>query len=79
MAEYREVVIPGEKVENKKGRKLAAGVYQDGEAVLSKYVGIPRIDENEVSVIPLSGVYLPTIGDRIISIISEVEITIYKK
>jgi len=75
MAEYRDVVIPSEKIDARKGRKLGNGVYQDGENVFSKFMGIPRIDENEISVIPLSGVYLPNLGDRVIGIISGVEIS----
>ena len=75
MAEYRDVVTPGEKIDNRKGRKLGNGVYQDGEVIFSKFVGVPRIDENEISVIPLSGVYLPNMGDKVIGIISEVEIS----
>ncbi len=75
MAEYRDVVIPGEKIDDKKGRKTGNGVYQDGEIIFSKYLGVPRIDENEISVIPLSGAYLPNMGDRVIGIISEVEIS----
>ena len=75
MAEYREIVTPGEKIDERKGRKLGSGVYQEGESVLSKFMGIPRIDENEVSVIPLSGVYMPNIGDRVIGVVSGVEIS----
>ena len=75
MVQYREVVIPGEKIDEKKGRKLGNDVYQEGETVLSKVLGMPRAGENEISVMPLSGVYLPMIGDKIIGIISEVEIS----
>jgi exosome complex component RRP4 len=71
----REIVLPGEVVEERKGRKLGTGVYPDGEKVIAKVLGIPRTNEYEISVIPLSGVYLPNIGDRVIGIISEVEIS----
>ncbi|MBI4009642.1 MAG: RNA-binding protein [Candidatus Aenigmarchaeota archaeon] len=75
MAEYRDVVIPGEKIDGRKGRKLGNGVYQEGEIIFSKFVGVPRIDENEISVIPLSGVYLPNMGDKVIGIVEGVEIS----
>jgi exosome complex component RRP4 len=71
----REIVLPGELVDEKKGRKLGNGVYLEGEKVLTKFLGIPRINEYEISVIPLSGVYLPNIGDKVIGIISEVQIS----
>jgi exosome complex component RRP4 len=75
MAEYRDVVIPGEKIDGRKGRKLGNGVFQDGDNIFSKVLGVPRIDEYEISVIPLSGAYLPNLGDRVIGIISGVEIS----
>ena len=75
MSEYRDVVIPGEKIEQVKGKKLGKGVYSEGESVYSQLTGIPRINETEISVIPLSGVYIPTLGDRAIGIIESVEIS----
>lgn len=75
MTEAREIILPGEVVDEKRGRKLGGGVYLEGDKVFAKVLGIPRISENEISVIPLSGTYLPTIGDRVIGVISEVEIS----
>lgn len=75
MSEYRDVVIPGEKIEQIKGKKLGKGVYAEGESVYSQLTGIPRINETEISVIPLSGVYIPNLGDRVIGIIESVEIS----
>ncbi len=71
----RDIVLPGEMVEERKGRKLGAGVYLEDDKVFSKVLGISRVDENEISVIALSGVYMPKVGDRIIGIIEEVEIS----
>ncbi len=71
----KEIVLPGEAVEDRGGRKLGNGVYLEGEKVFSKFLGIPRIDENEISVIALSGVYIPKVGDRVVGVISEVEIS----
>jgi len=72
---YRKIVLPGEFLEEKKGRKVGRGVYFEGEKVFAKVLGIPRISENEISVIPLAGVYLPSIGDRVIGVIAQVEIS----
>ncbi len=71
----REVVLPGDELEERKGRKLGMGVYEEGEKVFSKFLGMPRINENEISVIPLAGVYLPRFGDRILGVIEEVELS----
>lgn len=71
----REIILPGEIIDKRKGRKLGDNVYLEGEDVFSKVLGIPRLGENEISVIPLAGVYMPKIGDRIIATISEIEIS----
>jgi exosome complex component RRP4 len=75
MKTLREVVLPGEFIEDRKGRKLGTGVFAEGEKVFSKVLGIARMDENEIYVIPLSGVYVPKVGDRIVGVIEETEIS----
>ncbi len=71
----REIVLPGDMLDERKGRKLGNGVYEENDKVFSKFLGVPRINENEMSVIPLSGTYLPRFGDRIIGIIESVEVS----
>jgi exosome complex component RRP4 len=73
--ETREIILPGEFIDEKKGRKVGPNAYWEDEKVFSKVLGIPRVNENEINVIPLSGVYLPKVGDRVIGIISQVEIS----
>lgn len=75
MTEVRKIVLPGELIEERKGRKLGKGAYAEEDKVFAKVLGIPRVDENEISVIPLSGVYIPSIGDRIIGVVQAVEIS----
>ena len=69
------IVLPGEIVEDKKGRKLGNGVYEEGDKIFAKVLGIPRINDIEISVIPLSGAYMPSIGDKVIGMIYQVEIS----
>ncbi|MEM5811065.1 MAG: exosome complex RNA-binding protein Rrp4, partial [Candidatus Aenigmatarchaeota archaeon] len=71
----REIVLPGDLLGERKGRKLGAGVYEENDKVFSKFLGIPRVSENELSVIPLSGTYLPRFGDRVIGIVESVELS----
>jgi exosome complex component RRP4 len=75
MMETKEVVLPGEFIAEKKGRKVSMGAYFEGEKVFAGVLGIPRIDDNEISVMPLSGVYTPMIEDKIVGIVQEVEIS----
>ncbi len=69
------IVIPGEFLEERKGRKTGKGVYFEDDKVFAKVLGMPRIDEDFVNVIPLGGIYNPPMGDRIIGIIKDVEIS----
>ena len=69
------VVIPGELLGDRKGRKLGQGIYVDGDKVYSKFLGVPRINDIEMSVVPLAGVYLPYYGDGVIGVIESVEVS----
>ncbi len=71
----RQVVLPGQDVGERKGRKLGNGVFEQGEKVLSKFLGVPRENELEINVIPLAGTYIPRFGDRVIGIIDSVEVS----
>ena len=71
----REIVLPGYEMGERKGRRLGNGVYEENDKVFSKFLGVPRSDENEISVIPLSGTYLPRFGDRVIGVIETVEVS----
>jgi len=73
--EVREVVTPGELIGERKGRRVGRGTYFKGEEVFSKVVGIVRSNENEISVIPLSGVYSPKVGDKVVGTISKLAIS----
>lgn len=72
---YREVVLPGEFLEEKKGRKLDNGVYVEDDKVFAKVLGISIITETEIKVVPMSGVYIPKINDKVIGVIDKVEIS----
>ncbi|MFH0711107.1 MAG: exosome complex RNA-binding protein Rrp4 [Candidatus Aenigmatarchaeota archaeon] len=69
------VVIPGELLEERKGRKIGQGIYVEGDKVFSKVVGVTRINDVEMSVVPLAGVYLPYYEDRVIGTIESVEVS----
>ncbi|MCX6820692.1 MAG: exosome complex RNA-binding protein Rrp4 [Candidatus Aenigmarchaeota archaeon] len=72
---HRSIVIPGEYIDDKKGRKLGDDVYEEGEKVFAKVMGIPVANENEIKIIPMSGVYIPNISDNVIGVITEVGIS----
>lgn len=69
----REIVVPGEELAEKGGRKLGNGVYFEDGKIFAKILGMPIVGDNEVKVIPVSGVYMPKINDNVIGIITKVE------
>jgi len=75
MSEKNEIVLPGELIGDRAGRKIGPGVFVEGEKVFAKVLGIPRVRENEISVISLAGVYIPKIGDNVVGTISSVEVS----
>lgn len=69
----RKVVIPGETVGDSKTLRAGHGTYEENGKIISKFVGIPGESDEYITVIPLSGVYVPKINDKIIGTIIEVE------
>lgn len=70
-----EIVLPGDFLDERKGRKVGKGAYFEGEKVFAKVLGVARVDQDFISVFPLSGEYLPSVGDRAIGTIEEVQIS----
>ncbi len=71
----RKIVLPGEYLEEQRGRKLGTGVYKEGTKVFSAVLGTPKISDTEISVIPLAGKYIPKVNNMVIGVIKDVEIT----
>ncbi len=61
----RRLVIPGEEVAEG-NIILGHGVYRDGEKVYSSILGLLDLKENRVRVIPMTGKYIPKVGDYVI-------------
>ncbi len=70
---YREVAVPGEFIDDKKGRKFNGNVYLEGDKVFSRVLGIPIVNDNEIRVVPMSGVYMPEANDKVVAVITQVE------
>ncbi len=73
--EARKIVLPGELIEEKSGKRVGSGAYVEDNKVFAMVLGIPMVNENQISVIPLSGVYLPQLNDKVVGVISEMQIS----
>jgi len=69
----REIVIPGELIGSSKTFKSSYGTYIEGDKIFSKFVGILQKNNDYVSVISLSGIYVPKPNDKIIGVVMGVE------
>jgi exosome complex component RRP4 len=70
----REIVLPGSYLGERKGRKVV-NCYVENEKVYSKVLGVLKVSEEEITVVPLAGKYFPKVGDRVIGRIEEIEVS----
>ena len=73
MTEFRKIVLPGEVLGDSKEKKSGYGTFEEDGRVISKFIGIPKEARDYISVIPLSGVYVPKTQDKVIGFITDVE------
>lgn len=69
------IVIPGEMIEELKGRRTGAGVYIKDDKAYAEVVGVVRGGMYEISVIPMSAKYIPEFGDKVVGVVSSLEIS----
>jgi len=72
MIETREIVLPGEILADVKEGRPGHGTFIEDGKIISKFLGIPKMGEY-ISVIPLSGVYIPKRQDKVIGFITGIE------
>jgi exosome complex component RRP4 len=76
--EQIQIVLPGDIVHTGIDFLAGQGTYRDNDTVKSKYLGILRKQEHSVKVIPLSGKYVPEVGDFVIGEVDFVNVFSWK-
>lgn len=71
LVKEKEIVVPGETLAEG-AFLIGRGVYKSDTKIISKRLGILHLESNRISVIPLSGKYVPKIGDVVIGQVSEI-------
>lgn len=69
----RQIVLPGEEIKTEKDLKSGQGTYEENGKIYSKFLGIQQEFGSFISVIPLSGPYMPKSGDKVIGVVTDVE------
>jgi exosome complex component RRP4 len=68
----RRMVIPGEFIAEG-GYKLGSGVYREDDKIYASVMGLLDIKGKSIRIIPLTGRYIPKVGDYVIGIINDIE------
>ncbi len=69
----REFVVPGDKIVSSMEFLPGKNCFRDGESIFSKRLGVVHLENHVISVVPLSGGYMPQIGDMVIGEIEDVQ------
>ncbi len=68
----KEIVVPGELMAGGMDYIPSLGTFREGEKVYSNFLGVVNIEGRALKVIPVSGTYIPKVGDIIIGQIEDV-------
>lgn len=66
-----ELVLPGQLL-GSDVQHDTSGCFQEGNHVYSAVMGLAKISENQIKVVPLSGEYIPKVDDVVIGVVKEV-------
>ena len=69
----RDFVVPGDEIVNSMEFLPGRNSFRDGNSIYSKRVGLVHIENHVVSIVPLSGGYMPLIGDMVIGEVVDVQ------
>jgi exosome complex component RRP4 len=73
----RQLVIPGEVLAKGLDFLPSSGTYRTDGEIKSKVLGLIKLKEKFITVVPLAGVYIPRPGDRIIGTIEDMQSTFW--
>ena len=69
----RDLVLPGEKIVDSMDYLPGKNCFREGNGIYAKRVGLVYFKGRVIEVIPLSGKYIPEVGDMVIGEIKEVQ------
>ena len=69
----REFVVPGDEIISSMDYLPGRNTFREGNSIYAKRLGIVNLDGRVISVIPLTGVYFPRVGDMVIGEVVDVQ------
>jgi len=73
----RQFVIPGETLAVGLDFLPSSGCFRENNEIKAKLMGLTKIKERFIGVIPLAGVYIPKQGDGVIGFVEDMQTTIW--
>lgn len=64
----KKIVIPGDLLSEEK-KRAGYGTYVKNDKIYASFCGIENVKEDRVGVVPLAGVYVPSVNDVVIGIV----------
>jgi len=77
LVKERQLVSPGDTLATGLDYLPGMGCYRADDKIKAKLMGLVRLKERFISIVPLAGVYIPKPGDGIIGIIEDMQSTIW--
>jgi exosome complex component RRP4 len=69
----RELVIPGDEIIRSMDYLPGKNCFREGDSIYAKRLGLVSIDRRVISVIPISGVYIPKVGDMVLGEVIDIQ------
>jgi exosome complex component RRP4 len=73
----RQLVVPGEVLATGLDFLPSSGCFREDNKVKAKLMGLVKLRERFIGVVPLAGVYIPKTGDGIIALIEDMQSTMW--
>jgi exosome complex component RRP4 len=77
LVKERQLVIPGETLARGLDFLPSSGCYRVDNEIKSKLLGLIKLKDRFIGIIPLAGVYIPKTGDGIIGLVEDMQTTIW--
>lgn len=71
----KSIAVPGEVLATGMGFLPSKGTYRDSDMIVCNRLGLVSIEGKVVKIVPLSGVYVPKLNDRIIGQVTDILMT----
>ena len=69
----RDFVVPGDEIVKSMDYLPGKNCFREGDSIFAKRLGVVSIENRVISVIPLSGVYIPRTGDMVIGEVEDIQ------